>query len=321
MKSMIITAFIACACCATGALAQNHHPAQGIHEKAHDAKPINAMCPIGEEAIDPDTSTIEYKGDTIGFCCPSCDKKFMAWDEAKRDAFVAQAKLAQPHEGHNMHTGKDKPGAKEMSKSAKKDAKQSKGKAGAWSGPFPLNTCPVSGEVLGEDGDPIVKVYDGREIKFCCTKCVSKFEKNQAKYMAQIDEQIIKDQMPFYPMTTCVVSGEPLVEDGEDIAINKVYGNRLVRLCCNMCKKEFKEDPAKFIAELDKAAADQQRENYPLTTCPVSGEELGGMGEPTEAVIAGRLFRFCCSMCEPKVRANPAKYIAELDAARKAAQP
>ena len=43
------------------------------------------------------------------------------------------------------------------------------------------------------------------------------------------------------------------------------------------------------------------------------------MGEPTEMVIAGRLVRFCCASCEPKVRANPLPYIEKIDAAWAAA--
>ncbi len=37
----------------------------------------------------------------------------------------------------------------------------------AWTGPYTLDTCPVSGEKLGSMGDPSVKMYDGREVRFC----------------------------------------------------------------------------------------------------------------------------------------------------------
>jgi hypothetical protein len=39
------------------------------------------------------------------------------------------------------------------------------------------------------------------------------------------------------------------------------------------------------------------------------------MGDPSEIVLAGRLVRFCCAMCEPKVIADPVKYLAQLDEA------
>ncbi len=94
-----------------------------------------------------------------------------------------------------------------------------------------------------------------------------------------------------------------------------VYANRLVRLCCKMCQRQFKAEPARFIAELDKAAADAQRADYPLDTCPVGGGALGSMGDPVEMVVAGRLVRLCCAMCEPKVNADPVRYIQMIDQA------
>ncbi|MBP6782474.1 MAG: hypothetical protein KA152_01705 [Verrucomicrobiales bacterium] len=52
--------------------------------------------------------------------------------------------------------------------------------------PYPLKVCLVSGEELGTMGKPVVKVYDGKEIKFCCKSCVKKFEANKAKYLAKL---------------------------------------------------------------------------------------------------------------------------------------
>lgn len=264
----------------------------GHHEEAAPGtgKPVNAMCPIGKEAIVPSVGTIDYKGHTIGFCCPGCSEEFLAWDENARDGFVAAAMA-----GHE-------PPAEAPA-------------AVAWSEPYALDTCPVSGQKLGSMGDPVIKVYGGREVRLCCSGCIDKFEADPEGYFKAIDAKIIADQMPLYPVSTCVVSGEPLVEDGEDIAINTVYGNRLVRLCCTMCKREFAEDPAAFITKLDAAAADAQREHYPLSTCPVSGAALGSMGDPVETVVAGRLIRLCCSGCLPKVAANPLPYITAVDTA------
>lgn len=53
--------------------------------------------------------------------------------------------------------------------------------------PYPLDTCIVSGEKLGSMGAPIVKVYDGREVRFCCSGCVKRFEADKAAYLAKID--------------------------------------------------------------------------------------------------------------------------------------
>ena len=58
--------------------------------------------------------------------------------------------------------------------------------------PYPLNTCVVSGEKLGEMGKPIEFVYTNnganQEVKFCCPMCQPKFLKDPDKYMKVIKE-------------------------------------------------------------------------------------------------------------------------------------
>ncbi len=53
--------------------------------------------------------------------------------------------------------------------------------------PYPLKTCVVSGDKLGEMGDPYVFVRDGREIKLCCKGCLKDFNKDSAKYIKKIE--------------------------------------------------------------------------------------------------------------------------------------
>lgn len=57
----------------------------------------------------------------------------------------------------------------------------------AWAGNYPLETCIVSGEKLGEMGKPYVFVHKGTEVKLCCETCRPKFDKNPAKYLAKLD--------------------------------------------------------------------------------------------------------------------------------------
>ncbi len=184
--------------------------------------------------------------------------------------------------------------------------------------PYPLATCPVSGQKLGAMGDPAIRVIDGREVRFCCEGCIEKFEKDTRASFEKIDAQIIREQLPFYPLTVCVVSGEALSEGGEDFAINHVAGNRLYRLCCKDCVEAVRRHPEEIRAKLDAAVRQQQRDRYPLDVCIVSGEELGEMGEVDEIVIANRLYRLCCKPCEKKLRSDPVKFARRLDAAWKA---
>ncbi|MBK8177660.1 MAG: hypothetical protein IPK67_01880 [Planctomycetes bacterium] len=44
-----------------------------------------------------------------------------------------------------------------------------------------------------------------------------------------------------------------------------------------------------------------QKPSYPLDTCPISGEKLGGMGEPIDMVVDGQLVRLCCNGCRKGV--------------------
>jgi YHS domain-containing protein len=54
--------------------------------------------------------------------------------------------------------------------------------------PYPLTTCVVSGEKLGEMGKPYKFTQDGREIQLCCKSCLKDFKKDPAKYVKKLDE-------------------------------------------------------------------------------------------------------------------------------------
>ena len=58
-----------------------------------------------------------------------------------------------------------------------------------------------------------------------------------------------------------------------------------------------------------------------LTTCPVSGEKLGGdMGKPVVFEYKGQEVKLCCPMCKPDFDQDPAKYMAKIRAADKPAK-
>ncbi|MFO0827433.1 MAG: hypothetical protein U0572_04715 [Phycisphaerales bacterium] len=183
--------------------------------------------------------------------------------------------------------------------------------------PFPFATCPISGDKLGTKGPAIVKVYDGREIRFCCDACVAKFEKNPPKRLARLDDEIIKDQMPLYPLIGSVVSGKKLGEAGKPFDF--VWCNRLVRLADATEKAEFLASPDKYFDILNQAAIEAQTKGYPFTTCVVHQDKALVTGGSRDVVIAGRLIRLCSDACVAEVMRNPATYIEQIDAARQAA--
>ncbi len=65
-------------------------------------------------------------------------------------------------------------------------AAEQKSDAKAKAKPYPLKTCVVSDEKLGEMGKPYVFTYEGQEIKLCCKDCLKKFKNDPKKYLAKI---------------------------------------------------------------------------------------------------------------------------------------
>ena len=184
---------------------------------------------------------------------------------------------------------------------------------------YPLDTCPVSGGKLGSMGAPFAYTHEGRDVKFCCKGCLPKFKADPAKFLAKIDAAIVKEQAAQYPLKTCVVSGKPI--DGDVKPVDHVFRNRLVRLHDSKCVEAFAKSPRKYMIKLDKAVIAEQKGDYPLTTCVISGGKLGGMGAIVDYVHAGRLVRFCCNGCIGAFRKNPAAVLAKIDAAKASSTP
>jgi YHS domain-containing protein len=149
---------------------------------------------------------------------------------------------------------------------AKPDAKKEAAK--------PINKiCPVEkGEV-----DPDVTIqYEGKTIGFCCSGCDAEFKKDPAKYMAIIakEEAAAKDKAKDKPKdskdakkkdekpkkeaelnTKCPVTG-----DDADKTLTTEYKGRTIAFCCEDCIKDFKKDPQKYVAKLDKEKAGKSGE-------------------------------------------------------------
>jgi hypothetical protein len=53
---------------------------------------------------------------------------------------------------------------------------------------YPLKTCVVSDEKLGEMGKPYVMKHKGREVQLCCESCKKDFNKDPDKYLKKLDE-------------------------------------------------------------------------------------------------------------------------------------
>lgn len=87
-----------------------------------------------------------------------------------------------------------------------------------------------------------------------------KKDKEQAKDSAQV----VAD----YPVDHCVVSGDKLEDGDMGPPINYTYKqdgkpDRLVRLCCKGCVKDFNKDPEKYLKMIDDAAAAKAKGEKP----------------------------------------------------------
>ena len=156
----------------------------------------------------PVTKTVD--GREVRFCCNNCAGKFEA-DPAKYTAKLDEAYVKQQ------------------------------------TALYALDTCVVGGDKLGKMGDIVSKVYDNRLVKFCCADCIESFEKDQAKYIAKLDEAVVAKQAANYPLESCLVKGEAIDDDPIDLVI----GGRLLKLCCEGCIKKVNAEPAKYLAMLD----------------------------------------------------------------------
>jgi len=174
---------------------------------------------------------------------------------------------------------------------------------------YPLDTCPVSDGKLGGMGDPVVKEYDGREVRFCCDGCIATFEAKKDEYWKKIDAAIVAQQKPLYPLDTCMVTGQKLGSMGDPVEY--VYKNRLIRFCCAGCIDAFKKDPAKYVATLDKAVVEKQKAGYPTDKCVVDGTKLGDAA--VSYVTGNRLVRLCGVDCVKAFEKDPQKYLSALN--------
>lgn len=173
---------------------------------------------------------------------------------------------------------------------------------------YPLETCVVGGGDLDGMGGAVSFEHEGRTVWFCCDGCEADFKADPDTYLKMVDDAVIAQQLDTYPMDTCLISGDELGDE----PIDYVYENRLVRLCCEMCIGTFLKNPDAYLAKLNEAVVADQMADYPITTCPIAGGPLGGMGEPINMVVGDRLVRLCCAGCEDTVREDPAGTLAKV---------
>lgn len=171
--------------------------------------------------------------------------------------------------------------------------------------PYPFSRCVIVDTELDKKTELIM--HHGREIRVCCPECVDQFFEDSFQWTDKIDQLIVEQQLPHYPLMRCVVDDEPLGGLG---SFNYAFRNRLFRLCSGKCRQKLEKEPAKFFGKLDFAVIEKQKPNYPLTKCVVSGKPLGD--DSYDHVAANLLIRLADSDQIERFNQTPGKYLATL---------
>ncbi len=162
---------------------------------------FKAKCPVsGKDA--KATSTADFQGGKVQFCCDNCPKAFKA-DEKK---FAAKAALQMLGTGQLKQVGcpiSGKPCNPEQSVSIdgvkvgfccanckgaveKADDKVAKALGGDLAKCCTAQTtCPVSNKPINPAQSV---VYQGKKVYFCCDGCPAAFEKDPAKFASKLPQ-------------------------------------------------------------------------------------------------------------------------------------
>jgi len=175
---------------------------------------------------------------------------------------------------------------------------------------YPLTTCAVSGKPLG--ATPSTFQAAGRTFQTCSDQCQATVEKDPATFVAKLDEALIAQQLPTYPLETCPITGLQLGSMGAPTQL--VIDGTLVQLCCRGCTAKAKATAATIVARIHDEAFAQQDESYPLTTCAISGAAFPADVAPVNVMLGTTLVKIATQHGADTIAKAPAKYLAKITA-------
>ena len=171
--------------------------------------------------------------------------------------------------------------------------------------------CPI----MEKEVDSTMKstVVNGQQIFVCCPPCIPKIQaapqasiqKVNASYVKFVaaERQAASDQVHAKAQGICPVTGQKLGSMGAPVKVK--FGEKEIGfLCCKGCVgKQMNAEHWKTIqTNLAKAQG----------VCPVMGEPVDSSMKST--VVNGRKIFVCCPPCIKKIDADPATFVAKLDA-------
>jgi len=184
--------------------------------KVEEAKVVAAQgpsypadtCLVTDKPLDSMGGVINFvhEGRLVRFCCAGCIKRYKKKAATYNVKLDLQVKAAQ--------------------------------------GPsYPLKTCPLTGEPLGEK--PAELVFGTKLVRVCCRTCARKTKIKPEPVLAKVDAAWIAAQKADYPLTTCLVDDRPLAP-----GIDYLHGVTLTRFSSQEALAKFKQEPEKYLPKL-----------------------------------------------------------------------
>jgi hypothetical protein len=121
---------------------------------------------------------------------------------------------------------------------------------------YPLATCPLTGALLGDGAIDVV--HGTRLVRLGGEASRVKFAADPQAALAKVDAALIAAQLPGYPLSTCVVTGEAL----GDAPVHHVHGTQLVQFCCKECVPKFQAAPEQYLKALKDAPATKPQPDH-----------------------------------------------------------
>ena len=148
----------------------------------------------------------------------------------------------------------------------------------------------------------------------CATGLLSLNNVDDDSKLSPAELEIIKTELPSYPLTTCLVSKRAL--DSGDGPFDLVINGHLFRVCCPGCEGAAKAKATELRAAIERAVISAERAHWPFKKCPVSGESYEKPeSQPVEFVHGTRYIKLCCSSCVKAFEYGPEIFMKEIDAA------
>ncbi len=102
--------------------------------------------------------------------------------------------------------------------------------------------------------------------------------------ICQADDKLPAGVKP-YPLDTCIVSDEKLGSMGKPVVF--VFENQEIKLCCKDCRKDFDENPKKFLEKINNPS----KEAKPSAPAAVPSQS----GTVVQLTVDGLVCNFCAS--------------------------